>query len=344
MSNKNFPQYISNRRIADKGVTFVKTIIENEFDWIFRPTHQEDDFGIDGFFDIIKEDNSVTGKYLGTQIKTGESYFKTKKSFGWVFNGENKHLNYYLNLNFPVIIVIVNLEQKKAYWAEFNIDKTTKTTTGWSMIIPESNILDFNSKEIFENLAGDTIDYMSQIEYQWEMNEKIKNHEIVVLNISKKEIESQDVSGFVKLLDKLTMDEDMINKTRGKITFLIDGYNDDSRELYQISEVKEWFKKVLPTFKYWSYFLNMEDYVHKIAGLRVLQACLVDLTFVEKDVENEVFQLQFNYEQSIELMTELLLWLNEFCDKYSISEIINKEQTDLVALTLLGFDPKTRMK
>jgi len=344
MSNKNFPEYINNRRTADKGVTLVKTIIENEFDWIFRPTHQEDDFGIDGYFDIIKQDNSVTGKYLGTQIKTGATYFKSKKSFGWIFNGDNKHLNYYLNLNFPIIIIIVDLEQKKAYWAEFNIDKTTKTATGWSMIIPESNILDFNSKIIFENLVGDVIDYMSQIEYQWEMNEKIKSHEVVVLNISKKEIQNQDVSGFVKLLDKLTIDDDMIKKTRGKIAFMIDGYNNDCRELYQISEVREWFKKVLPAFKYWSYFLNMEEYLHKVTGLRVLQACFVDLIVIEKDIKNEVYQLQFNKEQSIELMTKLLFWLNEFCEKYSISEIVNKEQTDLVAITLLGFDPKTRMK
>ena len=72
----NFPIYNPQRRTGDIGVTFIKTIVESQFNWIFRPTHLEDDFGLDGYFDIIGVDNSVTGKYLGVQIKTGESYFK----------------------------------------------------------------------------------------------------------------------------------------------------------------------------------------------------------------------------------------------------------------------------
>lgn len=341
MTDKKFPQYINTRRTADKGVTLVKTIVENQFDWIFRPTHLEDDFGIDGYFDIIKEDNSVTGKYLGTQIKTGDSYFKIKKSFGWVFNGENKHLNYYLNLNFPIIIILVNLKEQKAYWAEFDINKTSKTANGWSMIIPEANVLNVNCKKTFENLAGDEIDYMSQIEYQWEMNEKIKNHDVVILSISKKEILKQDISGFLNLLDKLIIDDDMIKKTKGKITFFIDGYDNDSRELYEIEEVREWVKQVLPAFKYWGYFLNMEQYMHKISGLRILQACYCDLTSISKVLNNKVY-VEYNIEQNIKLMEQLYSWLNEFSYKYAIPEIINREQTDLISLALFNIDPKTR--
>lgn len=38
----NFPKYNSQRKTGDKGVTFIKSIVENQFDWIFRPTHLED--------------------------------------------------------------------------------------------------------------------------------------------------------------------------------------------------------------------------------------------------------------------------------------------------------------
>lgn len=342
MNDKKFPKYINTRKTADKGVTFVRTIIENQFDWIFRPTHLEDDFGIDGYFDIINEDNSITGKYLGVQIKTGESYFSARKPFGWVFNGENKHLNYYLNLNFPILLVIVDLGQQKAHWVEFDINKTSKTKAGWSIIIPESNLLDYNSKIIFEALVGDSIDYMSQIEYQWEINEKIKSHDIVALSISKEEIISQDISGFVNLLDKLTIDDDMIKKTRGKLTFYINGYDDDSRELYQIPEVRDWVTKVVPAFKYWGYFLNMEKHISEFAGLIIIQACLLDVKVLGNDTKDNGIKIEFDLEQNMDLMNQLFLWLNEFSGKYSIPEVINREQTRLIMLGLFGIDIKTR--
>ena|SRR5665213_2531897 len=99
----SFPTYNSQRKTGDRGVTFVKSIIENQFGWIFRPTHLEDDFGLDGYFDIIGVDNSVTGKYLGVQIKTGHSYFSKKTSFGWKFVGEKKASKLLSKFKFPNI-------------------------------------------------------------------------------------------------------------------------------------------------------------------------------------------------------------------------------------------------
>ena len=275
--NKNFPQYNQTRRTADKGVTLIKLITETQFDWIFRPTHLEDDFGLDGYLDIIGNDNSVTGKYLGVQIKTGESYFKNKKKFGWTFNGENKHLNYYLNSNFPVIITLVNLEIQKAYWVKFDINKISKTKNGWSIIVPETNLFDINSKMEFQKLVGNIIDYMSQVEYQWELNETLKKSDFTYLNVNKEEIIAKDISGFTTFVDKLTIDDEIIRKARGTFTFFIDGYNDDTRELFEIEEVRQWIKLLIPAVKYWGYFLNMEDFIHSFTGLRVLHFCSVDI-------------------------------------------------------------------
>ena len=93
----NLPKHSTSNKIAERGVTYVKQIVEDEFSWMFRKIPLEEDFGLDGYIDIETPEGYVTGKYFGVQIKTGESYFSEDKGYCWVFRGDNKHLNYYLN-------------------------------------------------------------------------------------------------------------------------------------------------------------------------------------------------------------------------------------------------------
>ena len=235
------------------------------------------------------------------------------------------------------LIILVNLEQQVAFWVEFDLNKVTKTPTGWSILVPEHNKFNTNSKQEFEELAGNIVDYMPQLEYQWKLNEKIKNSSFTYLNVSKEEIINEDVSGFTIMLNKLTIDEEMIKKAKGAFSFTIDGYANDSRELLEIPEVREWVKLVIPAFKYWGYFLNMEDFTHNLIGLRVLHFCSVDIEIVEVNEITKDYKAAPNMHQTFELMKKLFLWLNEFCEKYSISSEINTQQSNLI-LKVLGLD------
>lgn len=324
----SFPTYTKNREIAEKGITLIKNIIENQFEWILRPTPLENDFGIDACIDIVTEQRYVTGKYIGIQVKTGDSFFKNRKTNGWLFNGEMKHLNYYLNLNYPVLIVIVNIQTEIAYWVEFDVYRISKTKNGWNIIIPEEQKLDFSSKDILKKLPGDAIDYLPQLEYQWELDEKIKDRHLSILVISKTEVEELDITGLSILQKKLTSNDDMINKSRGKITFMIDGFNEDDRELFQIEQVRQWVKLAISEFKHWSYFLNIESDFEDLVGLKILLACTVEYKIIRKD---KILNISFNKEQTVDFMNLLFLSLNEFCDKYKIDEEINRERSYKIA-------------
>ncbi|MGV3604306.1 MAG: DUF4365 domain-containing protein [Dyadobacter fermentans] len=341
--SKNFPSYSAQRKVGDRGVTFVRTIIEDQLGWIFRPSHLEDDFGLDGYIDIITDDNSVTGKYLGVQIKTGASYFKSETALGWKFSGENKHLNYFLNSGFPIVIIIVNLELQKAYWELFDIGRTDKSKTGWSITISRDNVLDFSAKNTFLSLVGQVIDYMSQIEYQWELNERIKDSSLTLLSVSREEIEALETRWFIELLEKLTINDEMVKRTKGKISFLIDGYNDDDREIYEIPEIRDWIKKVVPEFKYWGYFLNMEPYLERLAGLRMIHLCSIDLYKSETHKKINKKYVEYDPKQTVDLMTNLFVWLNEFTDKYKIPLEVNKEQSYLICVILWGEELANKM-
>ena len=333
---KNFPKYNTQRATGDKGVSLVKLITEHQLYWIFRENHLENDFGIDGYIDIIGEENSITGKSIAVQIKTGESFFKTKPLTGWTFYGDNKHLNYYTNLEIPLLIFIVDLENKKVYWQEFDIDKISNTENGWTILIPNRNILGETAKNNLLEIVGDIIDYMPQIEYQWEINKQLKESDIILLNISKKEVLNMDTSGLTTLLKKLTINDEMIKKSESKLSIFIDGYNHDSREIYEIPEVVDWMKKVFEDFKYWGYFLDMRKDFRKFTGLRLFILCLCDSKIIKTNENNTIKSIEYNVKQSLDIMQKIFGWLNEFTDKFNIADEINNKKSLEIADAFTG--------
>jgi hypothetical protein len=42
--------------------------VNRELGWVFRPVHQENYFGIDGYIDVV-ESGEITGASLAVQIK-----------------------------------------------------------------------------------------------------------------------------------------------------------------------------------------------------------------------------------------------------------------------------------
>ncbi len=329
-----FPKYNSSRLTSERGVTLVKKIIENEFNWIFRPTPLEHDFGIDGYIDIVNESQYITGKSIAIQIKTGKSYFERETKSGWEFVGETKHLNYYLNLNHPVLIVLVNLDSELIFWTEFDINKITQNKTGWTIRILKKEIFDQNYKEHFYSLPGLEIDYLPQIEYQWALNKEITQSGIIILAIDKSEIVQMNLTVFNSLLTKFTSSDEMIQKCKEKLSFGIFGYEEDKRELYQIKEVRDWVKAIIPVVKYWGYFLNMDTKISRLSGLRILLFCSTDIKVIGLDKSKLGYKIEPNHEQTLELMDSLYAWLNEFTDKYMIDESINKELSFKIASVL----------
>ena len=335
----DFPKYEQNRRTAERGVTLVKQVIEDEFRWIFRPTPLEHDFGIDAYIDIITENNQVTGRYLGVQIKTGASYFLTKKANGWLFRGDLKHINYYMNLNHTVLIFLVDIDSKDIYWVEFDLDKISETKSGWSIVVPENQKVNKEVKHIFKKMAGSELDYLSQLKYQWAINEEFMKDEvaIVAIEIHREEIENLDIEGLVTLQKRLTANEDMVKKCKGKLTFVIIGYDEDSRELYEIPEVRQWAKLALHEFKYWGYFLNMDGDISKYYGLGVLFSCCVDYKIAEKDIMMNSY-MEMDDEQTNDFVGFLFHWLNILSDEFGIPETINREQSSKITKIIYGED------
>ncbi len=139
--------------IERAGVRHVDGIVSNDLGWLFReqPLH---DYGIDAQVEVVTDDDLVTGRLLGLQIKSGDSQFvEIKSDEGWVFRDRSDHLAYWLGHSLPVVIVIVD-PGVTAYWQIISTRTVVETKRGFRITIPLSQPFDITARERLLELAG----------------------------------------------------------------------------------------------------------------------------------------------------------------------------------------------
>ena len=313
------PKYDFSSKKGEDGTTIVKAIVEGELNWIFRKNNQENDFGIDAYIDIINDKRHVTGKSIALQIKTGDSYFKEQNEIGWIFRGELKHLNYYLNHDIPVIIVLVDDRKKFAYWCLCDLTKTEKAGENWKITVPFNQKLDASSKSELSKYVSPITDYVSQLEYFWEVNNYLKEKDRIIFMVDKSDIEKRNYSQLIMAFDRLEVNPELILNLKGKVDVWIQGYGEDRRELYEIKEVKEWITAIFKKKNSWAYFLAMDK---PASFLKLLFICYAKVTRI---TPGKIYKIEIAYESLGYFISELFNGLNEFCDQHNISESTNRE-------------------
>ena len=95
------------------GVVNVDRIFTENFGWLFRE-QSVSDLGIDAHVEIVR-DGRATGKLIGLQIKSGESYLSDTNEQGMRLYLSNSNIDYWLNHSLPVLVVVYSPEQKKPF-------------------------------------------------------------------------------------------------------------------------------------------------------------------------------------------------------------------------------------
>ena len=81
----------------------------------------------------------------------------------------------------------------------------------------------------------------------------------IVLQIPQEAIQNCDTSKYVTLLHGATGTIQSFEVAFQRYVFLISGYDDDPRELYQIPEVVSFIKDLNSKLPFWLYFVNTTD-------------------------------------------------------------------------------------
>lgn len=133
------------------GVHAVAKKVHEDLGWIFRD--QNEDFGIDALIEVVVN-HRPSGKIVAAQIKSGDSYFSEEVSDGFIFRGESEHLDYWLNHDLPLIVVLFKPPTDTAYWQSVCLEHVSLTPKGWKMVIPRSQKLEAAQAENLEKLAS----------------------------------------------------------------------------------------------------------------------------------------------------------------------------------------------
>ena len=90
-------------------------------------------------------------------------------------------------------------------------------------------------------------------------SEIAQQSDYIVLQISQEAIQNCDTSEYVTQLHGITDSLQSFEAAFQRYVFLISGYDDDPRELYQIPEVVSFIKDLNSKLPFWLYFVNTSD-------------------------------------------------------------------------------------
>lgn len=327
-----FPKTTHAQNQGETGVWLVSLAVSKHLKWIFRRTHTEHDYGIDGYIDLVEDDGSVTGKSISVQIKCGPSYLEGDKH-SISYDGQQKHLNYLINHPTETLLIVCDPESEACYWEFFDPAKTEPTKSGWRMEIPRSNQLVSSSAAIIRQRVGVDIDHTEALQAYWALNSVLSDAGAIAFTVDRESIESNDVSGITSFFSRLYTTRAFALSNKSKVILHVYGYDDDERELWEIKEVRDFFYLVEPIVKYWFFFLKGEP--SEVNSIKLLACLVCPIAKVDAPtVLGERFQLQIRPDDIMKFVERNFLWLNEFTDKLNFPLKVNKELSAAVLKAL----------
>jgi hypothetical protein len=105
------------------------------------------------------------------------------------------------------------------------------------------------------------------------MNQRLRPGvtEPVVLMFSRRQVEICNVDEPLQLLRRLTEDRQTAIDFCGRISLVVDGYNDDPRELFEVPQVRAYIRRLDQAWPYWFLFLSQAD-----ESIKLLESCLCE--------------------------------------------------------------------
>ena len=137
--------------------------------------------------------------------------------------------------------------------------------------------------------------------------------------VDRSAVEALDVSRTALIISRVLADRNAVERYRGRVELTFSGYANDSRELYDIPEVRGFCSKLDDAFPYWFYFLSTDG-----VTLGVIARCLCSVTQVRPGVVSFGPDL-------LEFITRHYEALNWLFDNYSLDTRHNVEISRNVA-------------
>ena len=189
--------------------------------WIFREQTIVD-VGVDGIIETAK-DLIPTGKFIGAQVKSGNSHFKGSGKELCLYITD-VHKNYWCSMNIPIILVGYLPEEKLIFWSKISKRTIKKTPTKWKINVNKNQILGITSITKLTKLIDEFV-YPNQTESNVSEQLDVSLFERLVQNVKLLKDSNLAVNNMSDLMQGMSSSLDIENE-KLKV-FIKDGKNEN---------------------------------------------------------------------------------------------------------------------
>lgn len=133
---------------------------------------------------------------------------------------------------------------------------------------------------------------------------------------SREEVEGDNIAGVLGTFNALTASRNTALRFLGRIDFRIEGYDDDPRELFEISEVRTFLRHLDDQFPFWFFFLSTETEAIKLLMFSLCRIKRVSPTATAP-----------NQEDFAHFVEHHLSAMNYVFDRFRLDEELNVERS-----------------
>jgi len=152
------------------------------------------------------------------------------------------------------------------------------------------------------------------------------SHDLVVYQFSRTKVERGDFSHFLNLYgpDQLPTGRrlrDMMNT----LTFMVEGFDDDPREVHSIPEIRRFYTAFREAWPYWLYFCNLDSEEFQMMVL----CCLPSIAALKVDRATKV-TVEFDRPELLEFLRGNFGPMNTMCERAGMFEQRIYERTKAI--------------
>ena len=151
-------------------------------------------------------------------------------------------------------------------------------------------------------------------------------HDLICYQFSRDRVEAGDAKDFLSRFGKFRVPVGkQLQGMMNSLALMIEGYDDDPREIYAIPEVRSFYQQLWQRWPYWLYFCNLDT-----ENLMMMVMCCLDSLDALKVQRQPQVQVQINPLEVVQFISGGFVPMNEMCERAGMSERQIFERTKAV--------------
>jgi len=151
-------------------------------------------------------------------------------------------------------------------------------------------------------------------------------NDLICYQFSRDRVEAGDAKDFLSRFGKFRVPVGkQLKGMMNSLALMIEGYDDDPREIYAIPEVRTFYQQLWQRWPYWLYFCNLDTEIL----MMMVMCCLDSLDSLKVQGQPQV-QVQINPLEVVQFISGGFAPMNEMCERAGMSERQIFERTKAV--------------